>query len=377
MLIKLPTFCLVLLIGPPGAGKTHFANHYFSPEEIVTPDPVVINDRLIKQHLTLVDAAHLDKHEREALKVIAKRNHCPVFAVVFNTLSEHQKLMQKLCATLKHEKWAGLTVLNSFDETNNISIERYKLDIDKSDDHGPFDIIGDVHGCYDELRALLIKLGYHVNEDLIYSNESAVTTHLNRKVVFVGDLVDRGPNSVAVLALIMNMVKHGLALCIAGNHDIKLSSYLKGKKVQISHGLETTVKEFEQVTPEFKQSVITFIDNIPIYYVFDNQQLVVAHAGMLDFYQGRMSPKIRSFSLFGDTSSELDEQGYPIRRDWAKGYQGNAMVVYGHTAVTELKWVNNTLCIDTSCVFGGKLTALRYPERETVSVNASHIYYFE
>lgn len=375
--MKLPNFCLVLLIGPHQSGKTHFAHQHFPSHEIVSSDHAVINARLVKQQLTVVDAEHMDKLEREALKVIAKKNHCPIFAVLFNTQAEHQTQLLKLASTLKHEKWTGLTVLNSFDETKSITIERYKLDIDKSDDHGPFDIIGDVHGCYDELRALLIKLGYHVNDDLLYSNESAVTTQSARKVVFVGDLVDRGPNSVGVLALIMNMVKHGLALCIAGNHDIKLSSYLKGKKVQISHGLETTVKEFEQVNPDFKQAVITFIENLPIYFIFDNQQLVVAHAGMLGFYQGRMSPKIRSFSLFGDTSSELDEQGYPIRRDWAKGYQGNAMVIYGHTAVTELKWVNNTLCIDTSCVFGGKLTALRYPERETVSVNASQVYYIE
>lgn len=375
--MKLPNFCLVLLIGPQQSGKTHFAHQHFPSHEIVGSDPAVINARLVKQQLTVVDAEHMDKLERDALKVIAKKNHCPVFAVVFNTLSEHQKLMQKLASTLKHEKWTGLTVLNSFNEINNITIERYKLDIDKSDDHGPFDIIGDIHGCFDELRALLIKLGYQVNDDLLYSNESAVTSPSTRKVIFVGDLIDRGPNSVGVLALVMNMVNHGIALCIAGNHDIKLASFLKGKKVQISHGLETTVKEFEQASPDFKQAVIAFIENLPIYYVLDNHQLVVAHAGMLDFYQGRMSAKIRSFSLFGDTSSELDDQGYPIRRDWAKGYQGNAMVIYGHTAVTELKWVNNTLCIDTSCVFGGKLTALRYPERETVSVNASQVYYFE
>ncbi len=375
MLIKLPHFCLVLLIGPARSGKTHFANQYFTAQEIVTSDPAVINERLVKQQFTIVDAEHLDKLEREALKVIAKKNHCPIFAMLFNTQIEHQAIMVKLHSTLKHEKWAGLTSLNSFEEINETRVERYRLDIDKNDVHGPFDIIGDIHGCYDELRSLLMKLGYQVNDDLLYSQQSAVTAPLDRKVIFVGDLIDRGPNSVGVLALVMNMVKHGVALCIAGNHDIKLASYLKGKKVQISHGLETTAKEFETVDADFKQAVITFIDNLPIYYVLDNHQLIVAHAGMKEFYQGRMSPKIKSFSLFGDTSSEVDEQGYPIRRDWAKDYQGDAIVVYGHTVVAEPKWVNNTLCIDTACVFGGKLTALRYPEKETVSVNASCIYY--
>lgn len=375
MLIKLPNFCLVLLIGPTGAGKTHFAHQYFSSLDIVMSDPAQINERLVKQQFTVVDAEHLDKLERETLKIIAKKNHCPIFAILFNTQAAHQIMMVKLNSTLKHEKWAGLTTLHSFGEVNHIRIERYKLDVDKSDDHGPFDIIGDIHGCYDELQSLLIKLGYHVNEDLLYSQQSAVTAPLGRKAIFVGDLIDRGPNSVGVLALVMNMVNHGVALCIAGNHDIKLASYLKGKKVQISHGLETTAKEFDTVDVGFKQAVINFIDNLPIYYVLDNHQLVVAHAGMKEFYQGRMSPKIKSFSLFGDTSSEVDEQGYPIRRDWAKDYQGEALVVYGHTVVAELNWVNNTLCIDTGCVFGEKLTALRYPERETVSVNASHIYY--
>ncbi|MCS5710543.1 metallophosphoesterase [Candidatus Berkiella aquae] len=386
MLLNIPQFCLILLIGPEGAGKSAFAKAHFQPSEIVSlaechyqvtdqkidssASPLAFellyhltHLRLFNGKLTVIDAQNLNAKEREKLRIIAKKNHCQVVAMVFDPailLPKQEKYLH--CYSLP----------NHFTQTEVI---RHKLDIDKSDESGPFDIIGDVHGCYAELLELLTQLGYQINEALIHSEQSAVIAPLQRRAVFVGDLTDRGPQSLAVLALVMNMVKHGSALCIAGNHEIKLLAYLKGKSIQLKHGLETTVQEFEHASEAFKSAAIDFIESLPIYYVFDNHRLVVAHAGMKAFYQGRISPRIKSFSLYGATTGEIDEFGYPIRSDWAQEYHGEALVVYGHAFTAELHWVNNTLCIDTGCAFGGKLTALRYPEKETISISAKEIYY--
>ena len=110
------------------------------------------------------------------------------------------------------------------------------------------------------------------------------------------------------------------------------------------------------------------------HYVLDDGKLVVAHAGMKEEMQGRGSGKVRDFALYGETTGETDEFGLPVRFDWASEYRGQAMVVYGHTPVPEPDWLNRTVNIDTGCVFGGKLTALRYPEKEFVSVPAARTY---
>src|SRR5207244_8184363 len=103
-------------------------------------------------------------------------------------------------------------------------------------------------------------------------------------------------------------------------------------------------------------------------------RLVVAHAGMKESMPGRGSGVVRAFALFGETTGETDAYGLPIRYNWAAEYRGRALVVYGHTPTPEPEWLNNTICIDTGCVFGGRLTALRYPEKELVSVPAARTY---
>ena len=102
---------------------------------------------------------------------------------------------------------------------------------------------------------------------------------------------------------------------------------------------------------------------------------MVAHAGLKESYHGRSSGRVRSFALYGDTTGETDEYGLPVRYPWAQEYRGRAMVAYGHTPVPTAEWVNNTICLDTGVVFGGSLTALRYPEREIVSVPAERQWY--
>ena len=196
-----------------------------------------------------------------------------------------------------------------------------------------------------------------------------------RRAVFVGDLVDRGPDSPGVLRLVMGMVAAGHALCVPGNHESKLVKALQGRKVQVSHGLETTLAQLTAEPPEFRSAVEKFCYGLVSHLVLDDGKLVVAHAGLTERYHGRASARVRSFALYGDTTGETDEFGLPVRLPWANDYRGAAMVLYGHTPTPEPEWVNNTMCLDTGCVFGGALTALRYPEKQIVSVPAVREWY--
>jgi protein phosphatase len=174
------------------------------------------------------------------------------------------------------------------------------------------------------------------------------------------------------------MVVCGAALCVPGNHDMKLVRKLRGKNVQITHGLADTLAEIDGlpdgVRAGFCKGLADFLDDLVSHYVLDDGKLVVAHAGMKEEMQGRGSGKVRDFALYGETTGETDEFGLPVRFDWASEYRGQAMVVYGHTPVPEPDWLNRTVNIDTGCAFGGKLTALRYPEKEFVSVPAARTY---
>ena len=239
-------------------------------------------------------------------------------------------------------------------------------------DHGPFDIIGDVHGCIDELVELLGQLGYSVDRQ--GDGYSVSSTH-GRKLVFVGDLVDRGPGTVQVLRLVSDLVRSDQAFCVPGNHDMKLVRALRGRDVKRTYGLAETMEELGQESEAFRIDVAKFLDALISHLVFDDGKLVVAHAGLKESMHGRGSGSVREFALYGETTGETDEFGLPVRYNWAADYRGKALVVYGHTPVPEPLFLNNTVNIDTGCVFGGSLTALRYPEREIISVKAHRTYY--
>ena len=281
---------------------------------------------------------------------------------------------------LKCEGFRHVYKITNEDEANTSTVERVPLWNDKTELHGPFDIIGDIHGCYDELTELLTELGYVVTGQ----NEESpmmgpVYTHpAGRQAIFLGDIVDRGPKIVDTIKLVYNMAKAGSASCVPGNHDIKFLKKLWGKDVQITHGLAETLAQIDTLPSEaqtlFKEKTAEFVYSWVSHYLLDDGKLVVAHAGLKQEMQGRGSAKVRDFCLFGETTGETDEFGLPVRYNWAAEYRGPAMVVYGHTPVPDAEWLNRTVNIDTGCVFGGKLTALRYPEKEFISIDAHETY---
>ncbi|NLK20671.1 MAG: hypothetical protein GX308_01010 [Epulopiscium sp.] len=235
-------------------------------------------------------------------------------------------------------------------------------------DRGPFDIIGDIHGCYKELSILLKELGYH-------KKNGSYMHPKGRKLISLGDLNDRGPENLKTINLIINMVENNNALYVYGNHCNKFYRYLLGRKVQITHGLEGTVKEYNELTWEekenFKNKYINFYEKQSHYWILDEGDLIVVHGGIKQSLVGRDDPRTHKFCLYGDITGRKDEEGHPIRRDWAKEYTGRAMIVYGHTPILKPIWINNTLDIDLGCVFGGKLGALCYPEKKIITVDST------
>lgn len=416
MNIEIPEFALVLLVGASGTGKSSFAAKHFLPTEVVssdrargwvaddetdqsaTPDAfdlvhAVIEKRLKNRRFTVVDATNVQPQSRKGLIALAKKWHALAVAIVFDlpealavqrnaVRSDRQfgagpvrRQMQDLKRSLRGMQREGIRyvhALRSVEEVDAVTISRTKLWTDRREDKGPFDIIGDVHGCADELETLLANLGYTVDWD---GKAVTVVPPEGRRAIFVGDLVDRGPRSPDVLRIARHMVDSGAALAVVGNHDDKFKRHLSGKAVKVSHGLAETIEQFASEPPEFAAEMRGWLDGLISHYVLDEGKLVVAHAGLKEEMQGRASGAVRAFAMYGETTGEIDEFGLPVRYNWAADYKGRAKVVHGHTPVVESNWVNGTLCIDTGCCFGGKLTALRYPEMDLVSVPALRTYY--
>jgi polynucleotide kinase-phosphatase len=404
--VDLPELSLVVLVGISGCGKSTFARKHFAPSQVLSSDlfrAMVADDendqsasadafdalhyvaakRLKAGRLTVVDATNVLPHARAGLLAVARAHDVLPVAIVIDTpeavcwertqvrpdrtfarevLKRQHRDLKRSLGQLQREGFRKVHVVS---DPSNVEIRYDKLFNDRRDLTGPFDIFGDVHGCREELELLLSRLGWHQDaEGWVHPQ--------GRTALFVGDLVDRGPDTPGVLRLVMELVATGRALCVAGNHEAKLLKHLQGRKVRVSHGLAETIAQLEHSPVD---GLAGFLDGLISHYVLDGGRLVVAHAGLKEEYHGRASGRVRAFAMYGDTTGETDEYGLPVRYPWAEDYRGNAMVVYGHTPTVTPEWVNNTICLDTGAVFGGRLTALRYPEREIVSVPALAQYY--
>ncbi len=414
--LTIPELCLVAIIGPSGAGKSTFATRHFAPTEVLSSDTyraLVADDpndqsataaafdalhyvaglRLALGKLAVIDATSVKPQDRASLLRLARDHDVLAVAIVLNlderlcqqrnaerpdrqfgphVVSNHVRLLRRSLRSLEREGFRHVYVLNSPEQVDSVRVVREPLWTNRTWDSGPFDIVGDVHGCYDELVDLLHMLGYADDP------EAGMRHPGGRRVIFVGDLVDRGPNVVETIDLARKMTVAGQALTLPGNHDDKLARYLKRRRAQVSHGLEDSLAQIEALPADERSRWVrdyqAFYDGLVSHYVLDGGRLVVAHAGLKERFQGRASRRVRDFALYGEVTGETDEQGLPVRGDWAADYRGTASVVYGHTPVGVAAWTNNTINIDTGCVFGGSLTALRWPEREMVSVPARKTY---
>ncbi len=317
MTLRLPELSLVLLVGPSGSGKSTFARRHFKATEIVSSDACrgivsddendqtvsaqafellhfIVRQRLALGRLTVVDATNVDAAARATLVALAREYHFLPAALVFkipesvchernatradrnfgpNVVKRQSALLRQGLRNLKTQGFRTIVFFKSQEEVDAVEgIEREPLWNNRKQDHGPFDIVGDVHGCYEELLGLIEKLGYSASEHVVSHPEG-------RRLVFVGDLVDRGPDSPNVLRLAMASVKAGNAICVPGNHDTKFLRWLNGKHVQLTHGLAETVAQLE-ADPIDRRDLTEFLDGLVSHYVFDDGKLVVAHAGL-------------------------------------------------------------------------------------------------
>ncbi len=416
--LLIPELSLVVLVGASGSGKSTFARRHFRSTQILSSDVfrgLVADDendqsatkdafdvlhylaatRLRAGRLTVVDATNVRREDRARLVKLARDHDVLPVAIILDVpekvcvarnaerperdvpsgvISRQRAELRRGLRGLSREGFRKLHVLSGVEQIDAATIRYEKQYNDRRDDHGPFDVIGDIHGCRAELEALLTELGYSLTRDDRGRPVDAEHPE-GRRALFLGDLVDRGPDTPGVLRLVMGMVEAGHALCVPGNHENKLVRALRGRNVQVTHGLAESLVQLQDEDPQFRRRAEAFCYGLVSHYVLDGGKLVVAHAGLKESLQGRSSARVRDFALYGETTGETDELGLPVRYPWAKEYRGSAMVLYGHTPVPEPEWINNTLCLDTGCVFGGRLTALRYPEREIVSVPAQRTYY--
>jgi polynucleotide kinase-phosphatase len=416
--VTIPDMALVALVGVSGAGKSTFAARHFAPTQVLSSDfcrGLVADDendqsasadafdvlyhiagkRLGAGRITVVDATNTQREARARLVALAKEHDVLPVAVVLDVSEseclrrnesrpdrnfgaavvrrQHAELRRSL-RSLAKEGFRRVHVLRGQEEIDAARIVVEPLRNDLRGETGPFDVIGDVHGCRAELETLLSELGYRIERD---DRQLAVGARhpAGRRAVFLGDLVDRGPDTPGVLRLVMGMVAAGTGFAVCGNHEQKLVRALRGRNVTPTHGLAESLAQLAEQPEEFQARATEFCDGLIAHYVLDGGRLVVAHAGLSERYHGRASGRMRAFALYGDTTGETDEFGLPVRYPWANDYRGRATVLYGHTPVPKAEWVNNTMCLDTGCVFGGELTALRYPEREVVSVPAEQVWY--
>ena len=408
--LKIPELSLVVLIGASGSGKSTFARARFLPTQVLSSDwcrglvsddendqgatrdafdvlHYIAGKRLAAGRLTVVDATNVQPDARKSLVALAREHDVLPVAIVLDpgervcvdrnatradrpfgadVVRRQRDQLRRGLRSLEREGFRKVHVLRSVEEIDAAVIVPEKLLNDFRHETGPFDVIGDVHGCRSELETLLATLGY----------EPGTWRHPEgRKAVFVGDLVDRGPDTPGVLRLVMGMVANGTAFAVPGNHENKLVRALRGRDVQVTHGLAESLAQLAQEPPEFAKEAEAFCYGLVSHLVLDGGRLVVAHAGLKEKFHGRASARVRDFALYGETTGETDEFGLPVRYAWADDYRGRATVLYGHTPVPEPAWVNNTMCLDTGCVFGGRLTALRWPEKEVVSVPAERVWY--
>jgi len=413
MILRYPTSALVVLAGPAASGKSTLAARLFRPTQILSSDALramvaddesdqeatedafgllrhAVDRRLRRGLLTVVDATSLTARAREEALKLGRLHDVGVYLLVVsappevclerNAARERRvpdevvhRHARELVQTMRSAPLEGFTRIDTVDGAAPGDVQvMYTPQPVHQPERGPFDLVGDVHGCFGELTELLGRLGYVRGEDRLWRHAQG------RRPVLLGDIADRGPASHEVLRFAVEHVRARLALYVPGNHCRKLARHLRGERIRVTGGLDRTLEQLASLpAPEREALVKGFLSlygSSPPYRILDDGRLVAVHAGVEARMIGRLSRRIREFCLYGDPTGELSEDGSPVRRDWARTYDGRALVVYGHMPSTDVRIVGNTVNVDQGCVFGGKLTAFRYPEREVVQVAAHETY---
>lgn len=439
MKITVPNSGIVLLIGASNSGKTTLLNNWIRektilPSEVISSDDYrlvvgdtsfiqwtgkpkdeadslydqyyaisreafhtmdnVVEARCRLNKLTFIDATHLFVDDRKRYIALAKKHHVPIVGVVLDIPQDILLARDELREDPRGKKKIKQQYQNFKREKRSIKKEEFKssffvqadeeIELERMDhpllvdvEHG-IDLIGDIHGCYDELIILLEKLGYEENDAALYLHPKG------RKFMSVGDVMSRGPESLKTMLFFQRHIAQGLAYMTDSNHGWKIARWLDGRSVTLNYGDEKVEQEFKEYekayglekTVDTKEMLKNFLLQAPSHYVLMKNGVptaVCAHAGIKDEFIGKQSPDVQDFCRYGD-SSGLNEKGKPIREDWFVHHKGSMVIIWGHDPKPQPLVINNTINIDQGVVFGGQLTAFRYPEKEFISVQAANDY---
>jgi protein phosphatase len=385
--LSIPSPSLVVLLGAGDAGGTGFCRRHFPAAAIVSfgecRDALPplrarrreaaasrlaherLETRLRRRRLAVLDVRGLSPERRRAARAIAERHHLPAVVVTIGAPAPLRR-------ALRREGYAAVHHLRAAGDLDGGRVEMVPLPCDRRSERGPFDVIGDVHGCASELLALLRRLGYR--------RRAGRWGHPHgRRALFLGDLVDRGPRVIDAAMIAIDMTSDGAALAVPGNHDVELAALLRGAPAIPGPGTVLSLAQIAAAPADlrrrFRRRFTAYVDRLPSHLLLDGGRLAVAHAGLLAEHVGRDSEAVRRFAVHGATVPKVDRYGLPVRVHWATAYRGRAFLIYGHTAVREPESVGATLNIDTGCCYGGALTAFRWPEHVVVQVRARRIHY--
>lgn len=437
MKINIPNGAIVLLIGPSNSGKSTLlkslvASQQILKSEIISSDDyrllvadsdfidfsnvakedeelifekyqrvteeafnalhTIVNARAKLNKISFIDATNLRSFDREKYFTIAKQHHVPVVAIVLNTLKEQliardaqrdnprgeKRVLQQL-KTFKYElkslKREAFTQIYTLKE-EEVEIIRTSNPLYLNIDNG-FDIIGDIHGCYDEMLQLLKTLGYEQQNDL-YIHPAG------RRLISVGDIMSRGPKSIATMQFWLKQTEANLSFMTDSNHGWKIARWLRGQQVTLNHGDELVEQEFiayeqshsAEETTDLKKRFAHMLLNAPSHYILtqnDRTKAIVTHAGIKDHYISKQSKVISDFCRYGDIQ-QTDRLSKPIRGDWFINHKTSELIIWGHDVKVQPFKANRTINIDQGVVFGGELTALQFPELKFKSIKAFNNY---
>lgn len=340
--------------------------------------------------LTVVDATHLQPEYRTKYIDLAAKYDLPCAAWILDvpeqTLLERDKSREQprgrqrvkqqfvqFKRSLRGLRDEGFDLTYMLKETETVQFVR-KKNVLLAEIGAGVDVVGDIHGCYDEILELLGELGYVPDAAGLYRHPEG------RTLISVGDVMSRGPKSLDTMRFWKKHCEAGIARMIDSNHGWKIARYLSGRNVTLSHGDENIAAELAQyareageaAANELEEELKQFLLSAPSHLVLCREgvrRVVVAHAGIRDEYIGKQSKRIQDFCRYGDTDG-MDDKGAPVRKEWYTHHESGELIVWGHDPRPYPTVVKNTINIDQGAVFGGSLTAYRYPEQQFVSVKA-------
>jgi protein phosphatase len=408
---------VLVTVGSSGSGKSDWAERNFRPHEVLgmdrlrrlvagtetdesaTPEAFDVLLRLLDSRArrgltTVLDGTFLDPGARARVLEVIRRHGRPAVAVCFHIPAELaqyrnragrkplggkqlraqvERVREFTAAHLggrNDEGWSGVVFFGDVDP-DLLPVVRYTLP-PPLPFPGPFDVVGDVHGCLEELDLLLDRLGYRA------PNDAGERVHPEGRIaVLVGDFGDRGPDSAGVFRRVMAMHARGSALAVPGNHCIKLLHYLRGNHVDVRSGLGDTLRDLDRAGQPFRERVREFLGGLPRHLVLASGRLVVFHAALPRDRVGRDDEATEAQIIYGVAGRTgqggVHEPETGWTGTWTPG-EDEPLAVYGHEPVPEPLRADNTINIDGGCVYGGYLAAFRWPERDFVFVSARRVY---